>query len=423
MQHPLAILPLTTAGVRLLGGYGNARGETSVKKLWILLLAAACSFAPALAQEDDGSVIDAYKLYNEAVETGDAAAAYLYAEETYDRAMAEWGTDRVEVGYIAANYAEQLIGKKEFAKAIDVFQVCIEVLENHLPDAVADYTNCLFLQARLYSVEGKTSSARKGYKAVIEQEPYADGDLLMSRLVGKAYLYLAADEVPERVEMRTMKSDVSGKFRDTLNYALKALPLLTASEGADSNEVGQTRMLLGFYSEFDQEWELAYRQYYDAYRIFMQLYGEEDENTRIAYGRMKFSRMRGDFTLTPEDFPLDIGIQEGVGFQPRPDNGKNCYQDTAVGGGTAYFCFLDRDPPKYPSVATSKGLYGYLEVRYEVSEQGRVENPNVYTSWPGGVFDEVTLEAMKTWKFSEPVDAEGNPARASTRVWLMFMIE
>ena len=71
--------------------------------------------------------------------------------------------------------------------------------------------------------------------------------------------------------------------------------------------------------------------------------------------------------------------------------------------------------PVYPAEARAQGIEGIVEVQYDVSTDGRVENAKVVRSDPPGVFDEAALAAVRSWRFNAPV-IEGEPQRARNRI-------
>ena len=57
----------------------------------------------------------------------------------------------------------------------------------------------------------------------------------------------------------------------------------------------------------------------------------------------------------------------------------------------------------YPESAHLKKVEGYVRVQYDVMVDGTVSNARVVESVPQGIFDEVALNAVRTWKFHPAV--------------------
>jgi protein TonB len=73
--------------------------------------------------------------------------------------------------------------------------------------------------------------------------------------------------------------------------------------------------------------------------------------------------------------------------------------------------------PSYPSAALKKGIEGWVEVQFNVTQNGTVEDVQVRNSSPAGVFDDAALKAVRQWRF-EPVARNGVivEQRAMTRL-------
>lgn len=78
-------------------------------------------------------------------------------------------------------------------------------------------------------------------------------------------------------------------------------------------------------------------------------------------------------------------------------------------------------PPKYPADAVAKRITGKVVLVIDVAADGSVTNARVEKSEPAGVFDQVTLDAVKSWTF-EPAVKEGKPVAGRVRVPVTFDI-
>jgi TonB family protein len=65
--------------------------------------------------------------------------------------------------------------------------------------------------------------------------------------------------------------------------------------------------------------------------------------------------------------------------------------------------------PKYPQDAESHNVQGYCAVEYTIAPNGSVTHPRVTMSFPSGVFDKASLDALTRWKF-EPAETLHGPA-------------
>jgi len=62
----------------------------------------------------------------------------------------------------------------------------------------------------------------------------------------------------------------------------------------------------------------------------------------------------------------------------------------------------------YPHRALSRGIEGYVDVAFDVTETGATTNVRVISSQPENVFDRAAVRAVQSWKFS-PVIVDGTP--------------
>ena len=69
---------------------------------------------------------------------------------------------------------------------------------------------------------------------------------------------------------------------------------------------------------------------------------------------------------------------------------------------------LARFPPQYPPWAQQRGLEGWVELTFIVTEQGTVMDPVVTDSSPKGAFEDSALAAVARWRF-RPVMENGEP--------------
>src|SRR5690606_27364332 len=76
-------------------------------------------------------------------------------------------------------------------------------------------------------------------------------------------------------------------------------------------------------------------------------------------------------------------------------------------------------PPKYPAEAAKAGLDGQVLLKVLVAADGSVRKAVVERSSPAGVFDAVTLEAVRQWRFTPRVE-NGTAVEGWVRVPVAF---
>ena len=83
---------------------------------------------------------------------------------------------------------------------------------------------------------------------------------------------------------------------------------------------------------------------------------------------------------------------------------------------------LVRIPADYPITALMKGIEGFVELRFTVTETGSVANPEVLRADPPGVFERAAIRAVLKWKY-QPQMVNGKPTAVVTYTRLRFVIE
>ncbi len=76
-------------------------------------------------------------------------------------------------------------------------------------------------------------------------------------------------------------------------------------------------------------------------------------------------------------------------------------------------------PPQYPPSAMMRGVEGWVEMVFIVTEEGGVEDPTVVESRPGTTFDAAAKAAALRWRF-RPVIRDGQPTKIRARIRIDF---
>ena len=82
---------------------------------------------------------------------------------------------------------------------------------------------------------------------------------------------------------------------------------------------------------------------------------------------------------------------------------------------------LVRIPADYPIAALAKGIEGFVEMRFTVTETGSVADPEVLRSDPPGVFDRSARRAVLKWKY-QPQMVDGKPTPVISYARLVFQM-
>jgi protein TonB len=83
---------------------------------------------------------------------------------------------------------------------------------------------------------------------------------------------------------------------------------------------------------------------------------------------------------------------------------------------------LTRMPPFYPLNAKRRGIQGWVNVKFVVNEQGKVENVSIIKAQPPGVFDASVMRCMSGWRF-KPGTVDGVPVKVWAETTIRFEME
>ncbi len=78
-------------------------------------------------------------------------------------------------------------------------------------------------------------------------------------------------------------------------------------------------------------------------------------------------------------------------------------------------------PPQYPQTALMRGLEGWVQLAFRVTEEGLVEEPTVVDANPSGVFNNAARNAVLRWRF-RPVLNDGRAVAVRAFVQIDFKL-
>lgn len=84
---------------------------------------------------------------------------------------------------------------------------------------------------------------------------------------------------------------------------------------------------------------------------------------------------------------------------------------------------LVRVNPQYPTNAQSRGIEGWVEIRFTITAAGTVRDPVVIASEPPRIFDRAALRAIRKWKYNPKIDGGTAVERPGVKVRLDFRLE
>ena len=84
---------------------------------------------------------------------------------------------------------------------------------------------------------------------------------------------------------------------------------------------------------------------------------------------------------------------------------------------------LVRVPPQYPQRANSRGIEGWVQLEFTITEVGAVTDIVVVAAEPSGYFERAASRALSRWKY-KPKIIDGRPARRyNNQVVITFELE
>jgi protein TonB len=158
--------------------------------------------------------------------------------------------------------------------------------------------------------------------------------------------------------------------------------------------------------------------------------------------RIEFSRMRKDTEVatkrdekvererpppTPETPRMAFsagGVENNVAtLAPVVDTRGAMSRMTMTAGSDRDVIPLVRVPPEYPPRAQSRGLEGWVQVRFTITPTGTVKDPMVVNAEPKGMFDEAALKAIARWRYNPRVEGGVAVERVGVETIIRFQLE
>jgi protein TonB len=93
------------------------------------------------------------------------------------------------------------------------------------------------------------------------------------------------------------------------------------------------------------------------------------------------------------------------------------------GAGSRDVVPLVRINPDYPQRALSRGIEGWVQVQFTITETGSVADAKVVAADPPNIFDDAAIKAILRWRYN-PMVEDGTPvARPGMQTILRFNLE
>lgn len=359
----------------------------SVLTMICVFLALCC--LPSTAQEEaqiSREFTKTYRAYNAAYSQRNFVRAAELARKALDLAVAELGPDHEKIPVMQINLAHALIitGEMEEAEPIllEAKAEMIKQLGADNPDLITIHED----HAKIYASKQELDNAREELDTIISIITKQSGDRapgIANVLVQQAAIHVAQENV------------------DAGEAAyLEALDIYNENFGKDNIRSADVISLLGDIDLTRQEFEKAEQKYLEALRIYEDNLVEDDPVVVANHSRLAklYVALRDDKFASHAD--------KVIRYTPDKD-------------GPAVPLYVMQ--PRYPVFEDGTRPTGWALVEFTVTTDGRVLNPDIVESRPGGLFDRVTLDVTPKWRFRPKVVDGQRVDQEHTRVRLVFV--
>ncbi len=110
------------------------------------------------------------------------------------------------------------------------------------------------------------------------------------------------------------------------------------------------------------------------------------------------------------EFLVSKLIEEKEHWRSQSSDSAKVEEDSGV--SDPEYIPIFKPEPDYPTAALKRGIEGYAILQFDVTEEGKVENPVVLESKPADIFDSSAIRAASKFKF-KPKILNGEPVRVS----------
>ncbi|MDE0512117.1 MAG: TonB family protein [Gammaproteobacteria bacterium] len=327
-----------------------------------------------------------YRAYNAAYSQRNFVRAAELARKTLDLAVAELGPEHEKIPVLQINLAHALIitGEMEQAEPI-LLEAKAEMIKQLGPDS-PDLITIHEDHAKIYASKQELDKAREELDTIISIITKQSGDRapgIANVLVQQAAIHVAQENVDE----------------GEAAY-LEALAIYDENFGKGNVRSADVISLLGDIDLTRQELDKAEQKYLEALRIYEDNLLEDDPIVLASHSRLArlYVALRDDKFAGHAD--------QVILYTPDKD-------------GPAVPLYVMQ--PRYPVFEDGTRPTGWALVEFTVTTDGRVLNPGIVESRPGGLFDQVTLDVTPKWRFKPKVVDGQRVDQEHTRVRLVFV--
>ena len=363
------------------------KGER-MRLLTIRVIAIVClmlQLNPLVAQEVSNDFTKTYIAYNNAYSRGNFPRAAELAQKVLDMARTELGPDHEKTAIMEVNLAHVLIMIGKLEEAEPLVRAARKKIEKiHGPDHISLVTVHEDL-AKLYASKKDLVKSRASLGKAID-------------IVSKAR---GADDV-EIASFLIQQSTIDiadKKLEEAQKGYEQALVILDKKFGKNSMQTASTISLLGDLHLRKQDFTKAEEYYNTTLKIYEVNLVEDDPTLLSAHAKM------AKIFIALRDERFKGHADRVIKFIKNED-------------GESLPMFIMQ--PLYPVFEDGRKPQGWVLLQFDVNTSGRVEKAKVVESRPAKLFDQVTLNVAKDWRFRPKVKDGKRVRQKNTRARLLF---
>ncbi len=346
---------------------------------------------PAFAQDLPDAVATPYIAYSSAMEAEDFEAARTAARQAV-RAAQRVELDAATTAILADNYAQLSEVLQDFSAAAAAYRQSAELHQQS--GASVDVVAPMWLRASNAAlIAGETNDAVRHADAAADMAENADAldAALQARLVfsGRA---LQAHGLWR-----------NGRIRNADDRAREALSIADANETLTQSRLYPLMTFInGAVYAIDRDHLAAAYRLSQAFKLMPQ--------QRDALGYW-IGYIRGQMTESERERLLEL-IVEGDLLVDDASGGTLFDGEFALHDEPGFVDAepLRRRPPDYPATVAAAGFEGIALIRFSVTEDGAVADPEVVLSIPFAEFGDSAERAVRRWRY-QPATLNGQPIR------------
>lgn len=388
----------------VLGGW-NESGRHS--RTFLSAAAALVFAATADAQDLPASVTGPYVEYERAVEAGDGAAAYDAARRAFEAGQAE-RIDRETLGLLAENFGSMAAANRDFEQARDAWREAARLGDRARLSPTERAWRWHNAAVNAFLAEDTRDAHRCSRETV---EALAD----LERIEGDALLF-----AEEAYALNARMALSTGQARRALEPAQALIALRVASGEVPDATLANAHYIAGISRLVRSDNVEAAYHFHMARDIARDQDTDTEELETLVYNASALRALaagRAGHRASQVDDHLERDPLHQSRYMPEVDD-----EEPDLPPGRVDAEPIERAEPRYPRSAEEDGMEGVVIVEFAVDENGRVADPQIRASIPGGLFDEAVLSAMEDWTYT-PATQEGVPVRREgVSVCFTFML-